>query len=178
MSRFILTLFYRDKPFIVRSNSFCNAILLLYALRNLEWAGKEYLFIFGIKKIREMKNDFFKNIGLAVLRIVPSLLIMTHGYGKLKNLIAGNFEFADPIGLGDTPSLFLAVIGEFVCPILIIIGFKTRLAAIPAAITMLVASFIVHGQDPLGDKELPLLFLTIFVVIMLVGPGKYSVDKK
>jgi len=125
-----------------------------------------------------MKNNTLIHLGLALLRIVPSAFMLTHGYPKLMKLINGNTEFADPFGIGQAPSLFLAVIGEFICPLLMIIGFKTRWAAIPAAITMFVAAFIAHGADPFGRKELPLLYLAFFVIIMLLGPGKYSVDKK
>ena len=87
-------------------------------------------------------------------------------------------EFGDPIGLGATPSLFLAVIGEFVCPILVIVGFKTRWATVPTIITMPVATFIVHGADPFNVKEKAILFLVTFTTILLLGPGKYSLDKK
>jgi len=125
-----------------------------------------------------MKNNTLIHLGLALLRIVPSAFMLTHGYPKLMKLINGNTEFADPFGIGQAPSLFLAVVGEFICPLLMIIGFKTRWAAIPAAITMFVAAFIAHGADPFGKKELPLLYLAFFVIIMLLGPGKYSVDKK
>lgn len=93
-------------------------------------------------------------------------------------MLNGNFEFADPIGLGESPSLFLTVIGEFICPVLLIIGFKARWAALPPAIVMLVAAFIVHGADPLNVKELAFLYLTVFVCIMLLGPGRYSIDRK
>ena len=123
---------------------------------------------------KALKTD----IGLAVLRILPSIFLLTHGWPKLNRLIAGNFEFPDPIGIGASPSLFLAVIGEFICPILIILGFKTRWAAVPSAITMFVAAFIHHSGDPFADKEKALLFLVIFIVIMLVGPGKFSIDRK
>jgi putative oxidoreductase len=124
-----------------------------------------------------MQNALFKDIGLAILRIGASALMMTHGYGKLQMLIDGA-EFGNPLGIGATPSLFLAVIGEFVCPILIIFGFKTRWAAVPTAITMAVAAFIVHGSDPFQKKELALLYLIVFVAIILLGPGKYSADRK
>lgn len=125
-----------------------------------------------------MKNNTLIHLGLALLRIVPSAFMLTHGYPKLMKLINGNTEFADPFGIGQAPSLFLAFVGEFICPLLMIIGFKTRWAAIPAAITMFVAAFMIHGADPFGRKELPLLYLAFFVIIMLLGPGKYSVDKK
>ena len=126
-----------------------------------------------------MNNSFLNNIGLALLRIIPSaIMLFVHGLPKLQKLLAGNFEFADPIGIGAAPSLFLTVIGEFVAPLLIIIGFKTRFAAIPAAITMLVAAFVIHGADPFAKKELALLYFVFFLIIALVGPGKYSIDKK
>ncbi|THV58305.1 DoxX family protein [Flagellimonas alvinocaridis] len=125
-----------------------------------------------------MKNNTLVHLGLALLRIVPSVFMLTHGYPKLLKLINGNTEFANPFGIGEAPSLFLAVIGEFICPLLMIIGFKTRWAAIPTAITMAVAAFMIHGADPFGTKEKALLFFVVFVVIFLLGPGKYSVDKK
>ena len=125
-----------------------------------------------------MQNNLTKDIGLALLRVVPSALMLSHGIPKFQKLIAGNLDFSDPLGIGAAPSLFLVVIAEVICPILIIIGFKTRFAAIPTVIAMAVAAFIVHGADPLGKKELALLYLVIFSAIILLGPGKYSVDRK
>ena len=125
-----------------------------------------------------MKSPLIKDIGLAFFRIAISAMMLTHGLPKFQKLISGNFEFGDPIGIGATPSLFLAVIGEFICPILVIIGFKTRWVAIPPAITMLVAGLIVHADDPFGTKEKALMFLVFFVSIILLGPGKFSIDKK
>lgn len=125
-----------------------------------------------------MKNSLITDIGLAFFRIAVSAMMLTHGLPKFQKLIAGNFEFGNPLGIGAAPSLFLAVIGEFICPILIIIGYKTRLVSIPAAITMAVAAFIVHGADPFGTKEKALFYLVAFITISLVGPGKFSLDKK
>jgi len=125
-----------------------------------------------------MKNSLLKDIGLAFFRIAISIMMLTHGLPKFQKLIAGNLEFGNPLGIGEAPSLFLAVIGEFLCPILIILGYKTRWVAIPSAITMLVAAFIVHAEDPFGTKEKAFLYLVAFITITLVGPGKFSVDKK
>ncbi|SHK67510.1 putative oxidoreductase [Maribacter aquivivus] len=125
-----------------------------------------------------MKNTLLKDIGLAFFRIAISAMMLTHGLPKFQKLISGDFKFADPFGIGETPSLFLAVIGEFICPILIIIGFKSRLAAIPVAITMAVAAFITHGADDFGTKEKALFYLVAFVTVSLLGPGKFGVNKK
>ncbi|MEM9648981.1 MAG: DoxX family protein [Bacteroidota bacterium] len=125
-----------------------------------------------------MKNNLLIHLGLALLRIVPSAFMLSHGYPKLQKLISGNMEFGNHLGIGQGPSLFLAVVGEFICPLLIIIGFKTRWAAIPTAIVMLVAAFVVHGADPFGTKELALLYALVFILIFLLGPGKYSLDRK
>ena len=125
-----------------------------------------------------MKNSLKSDLGLALLRILPSVMLLTHGIPKFQKLLAGDFEFGDPIGIGATPSLVLAVIGEFICPVLLIIGYKTRWAAVPPAIVMIVAGFIVHASDPFNVKEKAFLFLSFFLVIMLLGPGRYSIDKQ
>lgn len=125
-----------------------------------------------------MTKSPLNDIGLAFFRIAISATMLTHGLPKFQKMIAGDFEFGDPIGIGAAPSLFLAVIGEFLCPILIIIGYKTRLVTIPTIITMCVAAFIVHAEDPFGVKEKALLYLVAFLTIALLGPGKYSIDRK
>jgi putative oxidoreductase len=56
------------------------------------------------------------------------------------------------------------------------VGLFTRWAAIPAAFTMAVAAFLAHAGDPFGDREMALLYLTLFTTIGLVGPGRFSID--
>ncbi len=125
-----------------------------------------------------MQNTLLKDVGLAILRIAPSAMILSHGIPKLQKIITGNLEFGDPLGIGAAPSIFLAVIGEVLCPLLIIIGFKTRWMAVPSAITMAVAAFVVHAADDFATKEKALLYLVFFIAIILLGPGKYSVDRR
>lgn len=116
--------------------------------------------------------------GLLVLRIVAgAFMLLNHGSGKLTRLLGdGPVKFSDPIGIGPEASLALAAFAEVFCSVLVIIGFATRISAIPLIITMMVAAFIAHAGDPLGDKELPLLFAAIFISIAMTGAGKYSVD--
>ncbi|MBT8272713.1 MAG: DoxX family protein [Bacteroidia bacterium] len=119
-----------------------------------------------------------KDLGLLILRVGASLMMLTHGIGKVQDLFTNPTDFADPIGLGATISLVLTVIGEFVAPIFIIIGYKTKIAAIPTLITMLVAAFVYHYNDPFDSKEKAMLYALCFLVIAITGPGKYAIDKK
>ncbi len=117
------------------------------------------------------------HIGLLFLRVSFSVMMMTHGFPKLMKLINGDFGFANPIGLGELPSLVLTVVGELICPVLVLLGYKTKWMALPTIITMTVAAFIVHAGDSFGTKEKALLFLSGFVAIALFGGGKYSLDR-
>ncbi len=118
----------------------------------------------------------FTDLALAILRIGFSASMLTHGIPKISKLFEAPIKFGNPLGIGETPSLILTLIGEVLCPILILIGFKTKWAAIPAAITMFVAAFVVHVADDFGTKEKALLYLFVFIAIFLAGAGKYSVD--
>ena len=119
----------------------------------------------------------FIDLGLLVLRVWFGLeMAIAHGWPKLMKLLAGDYSFPDPLGVGSGISLGLAVFGEFVCGILIAVGFFTRLSAIPYLITMLVAAFIQHGGDPYSKKAAALMYAVAAIVILLTGPGKYSLD--
>lgn len=120
----------------------------------------------------------FPNIGLLVFRVLISGMMLFHGIPKIEKLFTLPVSFADPLGVGSTLSLILTLIGEVLAPILIIVGFKTRWATIPAAITMAVAAFIVHSDDSFYKKEKAILYLVCFVSIGLLGPGKYAINKK
>ena len=122
-------------------------------------------------------SPLIMSIGLLVLRLVVGGFMMSHGLGKLKMLMAGGeIQFLDPIGIGVELSLFLAVFAEFFASILIILGLVTRLAAFPLLFTMFVAGVIVHAADPFGVKEMALLYGSIYLTLMLTGPGKISLD--
>ncbi|MCB0464871.1 MAG: DoxX family protein [Aequorivita sp.] len=125
-----------------------------------------------------MNNTTSYNFGLLLLRVGFGAMMLTHGIPKLLKMLSGDFSFGDPIGIGETATLILAVLCEVLFPLLVIIGFKTRLSAIPVIITMTVAAFIVHATDPFGTKEMAILYLIGFIAIALLGAGKYSIDKK
>lgn len=119
------------------------------------------------------------DLGKLTLRFGFSfMLIALHGVPKIQSLLSDEPQFPSIFGLGVVLSLLLATIFETIFPLLIILGYKTRLAAIPIIITMLVAIFDYHGADSFAMREKPILFLIGFVSIALIGAGKYSIDKK
>lgn len=121
-----------------------------------------------------MRNNY--DLGALLLRLAGGGLMLLHGIPKLMKIINGEWKFGDPIGIGVEASLVLTVFAEFVCAILILIGFKSKWATIPLIITMAVAAFIVHGADPIKKKELAIVYMLIYLAIFWIGSGKYSVD--
>lgn len=120
-----------------------------------------------------MKLDW----GLLILRVGVGLLMAGHGLGKVMDLFGGKAaDFPDPIGVGPVASLALAAFAEFLCALLVVFGIKTRWAAIPPVITMLVAVLIIHANDPFDQKEHPLLFAIPFLALAFTGAGRFSVD--
>ncbi|MDQ3190272.1 MAG: DoxX family protein [Bacteroidota bacterium] len=113
---------------------------------------------------------------LLMLRIGVSALMLTHGLPKLSKLIEGNLQFPDPLGIGMASSLVLAVFAEAICSFLILFGVATRIATIPLIITMATAAFVVHLEDPFNKKELPILYILIYLTILILGSGKFAID--
>ncbi len=116
------------------------------------------------------------NTAMLVLRLSVGILMMLHGYGKLVGFGKMQHEFMNFMGLGSTISLALVVFAEFFCSLFLILGLFTRLAAIPLIIATLVMVFKAHKGDIAGEAEHAFLYLTTYVVLFLLGPGRISVD--
>nr|MBI1228582.1 DoxX family membrane protein [Cytophagales bacterium] len=129
-----------------------------------------------MKKLLFSYTTFGTDIALLILRVGAGTLLFIHGLPKLLNFSGRLNSFADPLGLGPALSLQLVVFAEVFCTLILAVGFMSRIVLIPLIINMFVITFIVHGPDPFGKQELPLLYLISFVVLMIAGPGKYSID--
>lgn len=117
------------------------------------------------------------DIGLLVLRVYAGgAMLLAHGWGKLVGYSDRSAAFADPLGIGSPASLALAVSAEVGCALLLVVGAFTRFAAVPLAITMGVAGFLVHEADPWAKKELAFTYLAIFLALVGTGGGRLSVD--
>lgn len=117
------------------------------------------------------------DVALLALRIGIAAMMLVHGLPKLQMLFSEDVsQFPPVLGMGSGLSLTLATLAEVLCSVLILLGLGTRLASIPLLITMLVAVLIVHAADPFAAQELGLLYLMGYVVLLLLGGGRFSLD--
>ena len=129
--------------------------------------------------LKKMLSPAVGSIDLAslLLRLTfCGLLIFNHATIKLTLFGERPESFPDPVGLGSTPSFYLVIFAEMICAGLVMIGLFTRLALVPLLITMSIALFQVQWSNPLSDKELPMLYLAVFIALALLGPGRWSLD--
>ena len=123
------------------------------------------------------------DVALLVLRITAMLsLFIKHGIEKGFTFSAMVPHFVDPIGIGLGPSLFIAMIGDFVCSFLMVIGLCTRWAALFCFTNIMVAWVLVHhfayfGKTSMaGHGELIVAYLSVTLTLFVSGAGRYSVD--
>ena len=100
---------------------------------------------------------------LLFLRLFIGGMMLSHGWAKLASFSTLSATFPDPLGVGSTLSLLLILFAEVGCSCLLIFGLMTRLAALPLMFGMLMAFFVIHGADPFAVRELPLLYLGVYV---------------
>lgn len=119
-----------------------------------------------------------EDVARLLLRLTfGGLMAINHGWGKAAKVVAGEWQFADPLGMGVELSLTLAAGAELIAAVMVALGIYTRLACVPLLFTMGVAALVVHGGDPLAKKEMALLYGCAFGAIFLLGPGRLSLQR-
>lgn len=120
-------------------------------------------------------DTFAASLSLLAGRVFFGLLLASHGWQKLMAFDMLSSQFPDPLGVGSSLSLTLAIFGELICSLAVAFGFLTRLALIPVIFTMLVAFVFAHGAS-IAEGELAFVYLVAFLVLFIGGAGNYSVD--
>jgi len=114
-------------------------------------------------------------------RLGVGLLFMSTGWGKVHSLDKVT-HFFETLGI-PAPGLNAVVVGysELLCGAALVLGVLTRLATIPLIVSMIVAILTakrsdLHGLfDLIGFEEFT--YLVVLVMIALLGPGNWSVDR-
>ena len=130
-----------------------------------------------------MKKFFFPSVFpdasvsrlLLTLRLFFGFLFLMHGIDKLANFEVLSYSFPDPLGLGSHLSLVLVILAEVFCALTFIGGFLFRFSLLPMLFAMFIAFFYAHGGS-IADGELAFIYLGVFLLLLVTGPGRYSAD--
>jgi len=124
-----------------------------------------------------LKND---NLGKLFLRIAVAVIILFHGWFKLTHGIGwiqgmlGGMSFL----------AYGTYLAELIAPVLILVGFRTRLAALFIVIDMLVALIMVLDKAIFSVKEMgggwaievEAMLMLCALALVFTGSGKYAVS--
>lgn len=119
------------------------------------------------------------DLGLLLLRVwIGFSLFYSHGLEKITHFSVMSTHFPNPVGIGSTPSLVMALVSDAICSILVMIGFATRWAALYIAIILGTAFVEVHYLKLSGphNGEVPYLYIGVCLAVFLAGPGRFSID--
>ena len=140
--------------------------------------------IYICPQIPEMKRilstaytDGLFNLGTFLLRTCLGILMfVNHGLPKIFHFSEFEKGFYNFLHLGSNLSLILSIIAEVFASALLVLGLFSRIAIILLLIDLGVAIFLVHSGQPVIRYEAAVLFFSGFLMILLIGPGKFSVD--
>jgi putative oxidoreductase len=121
------------------------------------------------------------DIALLLLRLTfGGYMLYFHGLAKLLGWSKMSAGFPDPLGIGSTASFGFTIGAELVMALLVLLGLFTRFASLALVFTMGVAFFMVHGGKLSGDGsgEMAVLYALAFLVTLVAGAGRYSIDRK
>jgi putative oxidoreductase len=124
------------------------------------------------------------DLGRLLLRITLGGCMLLHGIAKLQGGIEGVMQGVTANGL---PSFvaYGVYVGEIVAPLLLIIGWYSRVGGVLIAINMLFAIGLSHRADlfKLGEHggwalELQGMYLITAIALALMGPGRFSINNR
>lgn len=146
---------------------------------NKSWLGGFRTLDLSVMFYNFMFPQTFRGKGVSLLilglRVFFGVMFFTHALDKMENFEQLSLTFPNILGFGSYMSLMLIIFVEFCCSLFLIAGLMVRITVIPMMIAMAVAFFDVHdGMFPAG--ELSLIYLIMFIILYITGPGKFSID--
>jgi putative oxidoreductase len=128
-----------------------------------------------------MRAFMTEDLGKLILRLTVAILLLLHGVAKILGGVGGISGMLQGIGLPGELA-YGVYVGEVAAPLLVIVGFYARIAALVMALNMVAAVYLAHLEDifALGRGggwaiELQAFFLFTALAVALIGPGRFSV---
>jgi putative oxidoreductase len=120
-------------------------------------------------------RDKIYHVALLAFRVAVSLqLFLVHGLKKIGIGVPAPEKVPNPYNIPEILNTGIAVAANTICPALIILGFCTRLAALPVVLITLTGYFVIHGDEPLAQRDVPFMYSISFLLIAILGPGRFS----
>jgi putative oxidoreductase len=124
------------------------------------------------------------DLGKLVLRLTVGILTLLHGLAKVSAGVAGISGMLAGVGLPSSLA-YGVYVGEILAPLIVIIGFYSRIGALVIAANMLFAIGLAHMKDVFALNqgggwaiELQAFFLFTALAVALIGPGRYAVNRR
>jgi len=125
-----------------------------------------------------------ENVGKLIVRLALGGMILCHGISKVKGGIGPITGMVTAHGL-PAPLAYGVYVGEVVAPLLVLIGWYSRIGAWIVAVNMIFALWLAHRADVFALNatggwaiELQGMYLFTAVAIALIGPGRYAANDK
>lgn len=126
----------------------------------------------------------YTNMGRLFLRLFVGIMLMQFGMRQLMHYHEASHMFPSVLGMDSPTTMSVMIVIEILCSFFIMAGFCTRLMVIPPFIAMIFAEhhLLTHADNASyliswsQSGYLPVMFMGIYFFILLVGPGKISVD--
>lgn len=126
----------------------------------------------------------YTNMGRLFLRLFVGVMMMQFGIRQWMHFDEAMLSFPQVLGIPSEIGLTLMIFIEIVCSFFIMCGFLTRLMSLFPLLAMVCAEIHLLSSQPQSSYMLswdqlgylPMMFIGIYCFIMLVGPGKISVD--
>ncbi len=127
----------------------------------------------------------YTNMGRLFLRLFVGIMLMQFGIRQISALESPTINFPHVLGLGSEASMILMIAIEIGCSLFIMAGFLTRLMTLPPLVAMIIAEYYLLNNAVSTETwmlnwwqlgYLPIMFAAIYFFLILVGPGKISVD--
>lgn len=120
-------------------------------------------------------RDSGASIVILLFRVAFGILFLLHGIDKMSNFQLLVQGYPSVLGLGSYMTLVITIFCEFCCSLFLIVGLLVRIMVFPMILAMGVAFFDIHDAM-MPEGELSLLYFIVFILLYLVGPGRYSLD--
>jgi putative oxidoreductase len=124
------------------------------------------------------------DLGKLVLRWALGIFMLLHGYAKIVKGIGGIEASLVSAGLPAWVA-YGVYIGEVVAPLLLILGFYARIGGLIIVINMIFAIALSHASQlfDIGKSggwalELQGFFLFTGLVVALIGPGRFGLNRR